>query len=174
MPLTIASPPDVEVMALSTRWLVGFVDDAVAQNSDTFGLDLDDIAGLQIARRIEPRPGAGRRAGDDDIAWHQRREGRDVVDEVAEAEDQPRGAVVLPDFAADARGQADIGDLRLTGVGHDPGPEAAGGIEILALGDVEFGVADPVADGALVAQRDGRDVVERGTLRNVATGLADD
>ena len=65
--------------------LVGFVDDAVAQDADAFGLDLDDIAGLQIARRIEPRPRAGRRSRDDDVAGNQRREGRDVVDEVAEA-----------------------------------------------------------------------------------------
>jgi hypothetical protein len=35
--------------------------------------------------------------------------------------------------------------------GLDPRPDAAGGIEILALGDVELAVAQPIADRALVA-----------------------
>ena len=127
-----------------------------------------DVAGLEIARRIEPRAGAGRRSRDDDVAGHQRGEGRDVVDEIAEAEDQPRGAVVLPRLAVDARGQPDVRDLRFVAVGHEPWPEAAGGVEILALRHVELGVPDPVADGAFVAQRDGRDVVQRRASRRYA------
>jgi hypothetical protein len=66
----MASPPEDEVIALSNRlravW--GLVDHAIAQHADAIGLDLDDIAGLEIARRIEPRSGAGRGARDDDVA----------------------------------------------------------------------------------------------------------
>ena len=163
-PLTIASPPEVEVIVAVHS--LAEIDQAssatpLRKHADAFGFDLDDVAGLEIARRVEPRAGAGRRSRHDDVAGHQRGEGRDVVDEIAEAEDQPAGAVVLPRLAIDPRRQADVRDLLLTGVGHEPRAEAAGGIEILALGDVEFGVPHPVADGALVAERDGGDVVER-------------
>src|ERR1700704_6231078 len=122
----MASPPELGVITLSNRsWAAScvFVDHAVAQHADIVGLDLDDIAGFQIARRIEPRAGAGRRSRDDDVAGYQRGEGRDVVDQIAKAEDQPRGAVVLPGLAIDPRRQPDIGDLRFRGVGNDPWPE---------------------------------------------------
>src|SRR4051794_13805668 len=100
-PLTIASPPEVEVIVLSNRSKdqSGFVDDAVAQQADAFGFDLDDVAGLEVTRRIEPRAGPGRRARHDDVAGHQRREGGDVAEQIAEAENQPAGAVVLPRLA---------------------------------------------------------------------------
>ena len=55
------------------------------------------------------------------------------------------------------------GLVRSTSV-YDPRPEAAGGVEILALGDVELAVPRPVADGALVAQRDAGDHVKRAVL----------
>ena len=150
-----------------------FVDHAVAQLADAFRFDFDDIAGHKIPRRIEPRAGAGRRSRHDDIAGHQRGEGRDVVDQIAEAENQPAGAVVLAQFAVDARREPDVGDLGFIGVGHQPRAEAAGGIEILALGDVEFRVPHPVADGAFVAEADRGDVVQRRAFRDVAAGLAD-
>src|SRR5207302_4406689 len=95
--------------------------------------DLDDIARLEIARWVKPRAGTGRRPRDDDVARHERGEGRDVVDEIAEAEDQSRGAIILPRFAVDPRRQADVGNLRFLAVRPEPGAEAAGGIEILAL-----------------------------------------
>src|SRR5260221_8876802 len=84
-PLTMASPPELEVIGLSNRspeesW--GLVDHAVAQHADIISLDLDDIAGLQIARRIEPRAGAGRRSRHDDVAGNERGEGRDIVDQI--------------------------------------------------------------------------------------------
>src|SRR5450759_4617894 len=125
----MASPPVVTVIVLSNRsqtesW--GLVDHAIAQHADIVGFDLDDIAGLEIARRIEPRTGAGRRSRDDDVAGHQRGEGRDIVDQIAEAEDQPARAVVLPGLAIDPRRQPDIRDLRFTGVRNQPRAEAAG------------------------------------------------
>src|SRR6186713_1585441 len=164
----MASPPELTVIVLPNRSRTssgGFIDHAVAQHTDAIGLDLDDIAWLEVARRIEPRAGAGRRTGDDDVAWHQRGKGRDIVEQIAKAEDQPSGAVVLPRLAIDPRGQSDIGDLRFSGVGDDPRADAAGGIKILALRDVELGVPDPVADGAFVAQRDRGDVIQRLAFR---------
>src|SRR5690349_5584697 len=95
--LTIASPPVMEVMVLAfvlASWI--FVDDGVAEHAKSVRLDLDDVAGLQPARRIEARTGAGRRASDDDVARHKGRKSRDIVDEITEAEDQPRRAVLLP------------------------------------------------------------------------------
>src|SRR5258708_2817169 len=76
--------------------------------------------------------------------------------------------------AVNVGGKVDVGDLRLVNVRNDPWPEAAGRIKILALGHVEFGVPHPVADGALVAQGDGGNVIERRALGDVPAGLADD
>src|SRR5665647_1361169 len=125
----MASPPELTVSAWSNRshtvsWR--FVDHAVAQGPDIVGLDLDDVAGLQIARRVEPRAGAGRRPRDDDVAGYQRGEGRDVADQISEAEDQPRGAIILPGLAVDPRRQPDVGDLGFPGVRNDPWSETAG------------------------------------------------
>ena len=152
----------------------GFVDHAISQQADAVGFDLDHIARHKIARRIEPCAGAGRRSRDDDVARHQRGEGRDVVDQIAEAENQPAGAVILAQFAVDPRGEPDVGDLRFIGVGYQPWPEAAGRVEILALRHVELGVADPIADGAFVAQCDGRDVIQCSAFRDMPPGFADD
>src|SRR5580658_9991526 len=104
----MASPPELSVMAWSNRWASErLVDHAVAQHADIFGFNFDHVAGLQIARRIEPRAGAGRGARDNDIAGYERREGRNIIDQVAKAEDQPRRAVILPCFAVDSGRQPD-------------------------------------------------------------------
>src|SRR5207244_5435246 len=102
----------MEVIVASNRLRCssGFVDYGVTQHADIFGFDLDDIARLEIARWVKPRAGTGRRPRDDDVARHERGEGRDVVDEIAEAEDQSRGAIILPRFAVDPRRQADVGN----------------------------------------------------------------
>src|SRR5689334_8093737 len=122
--LTIASPPVMEVMAVAS-WIL--VDDGVAEHAEALGFNLDDVAGFQPARRIEARAGAGRRARHDDVAGYKGREGRDIVDEITEAKDQPRRAILLPCLAIDSGGQADVGNLRFIGVGHDPRSEAARG-----------------------------------------------
>src|ERR1043165_7484306 len=44
------------------------VGNAVPQQTDSRHRDLHHIAGLEPARRIEARPGADRRAGDQDVA----------------------------------------------------------------------------------------------------------
>src|SRR5580693_3637464 len=122
----MASPPELKVILSSNRLraLQGLVDHAIAQHADVVSLDLDDVAGLEVTRRIEPRAGASRRSRDDDVAGHQRREGRNIIDEVAETEDQAAGAIVLPPFAIDASRQPNVGDLGLAGVGDEPRSKA--------------------------------------------------
>src|ERR1700681_3151003 len=130
MPLTMASPPELRGIALSdcSQASYGLVDHAVTKYADIVRFDLNDVAGFQIARRIKPRAGAGRRPRDDDVAGRQGREGRDIVDQVTKAEDQPGGAILLPRFAIDPRRQPDVGDLGLAVVGNKPRAEAAGEI----------------------------------------------
>jgi len=61
----MASPPEVAVIALSNRSLADSFGRThsvssitpLRQQADMVGLDLDDIAGLEVARRIEPRAG---------------------------------------------------------------------------------------------------------------------
>src|SRR5260370_2362209 len=110
----MASPPVDEVILLSNRSKTGswsLVDHAVAQHADMFGLHFDDIAGLQIARRGEPRAGAGRRSRNNDGTCYQRGEGRDVDDEIAKTENPPARAVVPPPPAVYPARQPATGDL---------------------------------------------------------------
>src|ERR1700722_17429265 len=95
------------------------------------------------------------------------------MEQEAKAEEQGGGAIVLPYLAIDPGRQPDIGDLRFIRVGNKPWAEAPRGIEILALRDVELGMSHPIADGAFVAERDRRDVIERVALRDMPAGLAD-
>ena len=102
----------------------------------------------------------------------ERHERRDVNDDVGEREDHVRRGVVLRDLAVLAHGQ--VQRLGQVDVGCDPRADAAGGVEILTLGDVEFAVADPVADRAFVAQRHPGDDAERMILRHMLAFAADD
>src|ERR1700730_1546935 len=95
--------------------------------------------------------GSGGRPGPDQVAGPERRKGADVVDQPREAPGQPVGAVLLPQLAVHTRHQMQrLGRIELVG-GHDPWPDAAGAVKILALGDVERTVPQPVAHAALVA-----------------------
>src|ERR1700722_12494776 len=95
------------------------------------------------------------------------------MEQEAKAEEQGGGAIVLPYLAIDPCRQPDVGDLGFAGIGNKPWAEASRGIEILALRDVELGMSHPIADGALVAERDRCDVIERVALRDMPAGLAD-
>src|SRR4051794_38421532 len=150
-----------------------FGNHAVAERADAGGLHLDNVAGLQPARRIEPRAGAGRRAGGYHVAGLQRREGRQVGDQSVERKHQALGGILLAHLAVDACddivGPARIGFIR----GDDPRPDAAGAVEILALGDVEFAVVQPVARAALVAQGHAEDMRPGLLARDMTALLAD-
>src|SRR3954465_11148755 len=54
-----------------------------------------------------------------------------------------------------------------------PRPETAGGIEVLALSDIELGVPRPLARGPFVAERVARDVLVRFFFRDPASFAAD-
>ena len=56
----------------------------------------------------------------------------------------------------------------------DPRTDAAGTDEVFALGNIEFRVADPVAQRALVQQGEARDMFERVAFGNPVAGFADD
>ena len=106
-------------------------------------------------------PEFDRRAGDDDIAGLERHEGADIGDQIRERlyhAGVVSSCVISPlILTVMCSGLVEI-DL----VGrHQPRADAAGRIPILALRDVELAVANPVADGALVAQRRAGDMVER-------------
>src|SRR4051812_35993271 len=67
-----------------------------------------------------------------------------------------------------------MGPARIAFVrGDDPRPDAAGAVEVLALGDVELAVVQPVANTAFVAQRHAEDVVPCPRARDVPALLAD-
>ena len=77
-------------------------------------------------------------------------------------------------FPVDAGGQ---GQCVIAGElirGHQPGSDTAGADEILALGDVELGVAYPVPQGALVHQCEPGDMPQRLLLLDTMPRLADD
>src|ERR1700733_10164764 len=56
----------------------------IGPRADPGPLDLDGVAGHEIARRLEAHPGADRRAGRDDVAGLERGPGRNVGDERSE------------------------------------------------------------------------------------------
>ena len=89
----------------------------------------------------------------------------------AKVEDHARGRIVLRHLAVNAHGQTQ----RLVEIDacRHPGSEAAGGVEVLALGDVEAAVPQPVADGAFIAQRETDDVVVRARLGDAPPEAAD-
>src|SRR5690242_6990208 len=90
----IASPAD-------RRRLSGFHDllRLLAEDGDA---QVDDVAGLEELRlRLHAERDAGRRAGDDDVAWLQHHELRAVPDEVLAVEDHGSRRPVLAALAVD-------------------------------------------------------------------------
>src|ERR1700730_5154510 len=117
--------------------------------------------------------GSGGRPGPDQVAGPERRKGADVVDQPREAPGQPVGAVLLPRVPVHTRNHMQrLGRIELVG-GHDPWPDAAGAVKILALGDVERTVPQPVAHAALVAQGQPADEGERALPRDMPPLFAD-
>ena len=69
----------------------------ILEGADAVDLDPDDVAGLEVARRVEADADAGRRAGGDDVAGLQRHAGRDRRDDRRDVEDQEAGIRALAD-----------------------------------------------------------------------------
>ena len=125
-------------------------------------------------RRIRPRTRAGWRATDKNVPRHERRKSRDIGDDLAERENHPAGAVILPQRAIDPRRQPDVGKLAFIRIRHQPRTHGAGPVKVLALGDIELGMAHPVADGAFIAEGKPSKLRQRLALGNAPAALAND
>src|SRR5436309_3257386 len=89
-------------------------DDAVLLHAEPRDTHLDDVAGLEVARRLHPVGDTGRRAGRDDVAGSERHEAAHVGDELADREDHVGGAAALASVAVDRRPQQEgLGVARL-------------------------------------------------------------
>src|SRR5215831_7894752 len=77
---TVASRKSERVMPArkSSRPGGQLIDHAVAQHSDPPHFHFHHVAGNQVPRRIEARPGARGRSGTDDVPGLERAEARDV------------------------------------------------------------------------------------------------
>ena len=62
--------------------------DRIAQSADILDLNLDRIAGLQINRRLSGNADAGGRSGENQVAWLQVANARDVSDELVDRKDE--------------------------------------------------------------------------------------
>jgi len=125
---------------------------------------LHHIAGFEPDGRVETGAGTGGGAGEDHVAGGEVCEGGQIVDLILDRVFHRGGCVVLAQFAVDGGGEVQIIEGADLADGHEPGPECAARLPVLSLGDVEFRVADPVADRALVAE---------GETGYVAAGILD-
>ena len=120
---------------------LGFILDGIDQRSDFWNGHLHDISRLKELGWVETRPGAGGRAGGDDIAGLKTHEGRQVGNEIVERKQKVGRGVVLPHLAVHPCRQVQ-GVLARQFVRSDhPRAKASGAFEVLALGDVEAGVS---------------------------------
>ena len=132
------------------------------------------IAGLEVARRLLAHADAGRRAGGDDVAGHQRHEVADVADQMVDREDHRPGVAVLHPLAIDVEPHVErlrIGDLVAR---HQPRPERGEAVAALALVPGAAALELIVALRHVVADEVAGDVGERVMHRDVAGGAADD
>src|SRR6476661_3153793 len=79
------------------------IDHRVAQDADARYLDLDDISGYEITRRIQACAGAAGRSAQNHVARLQRTEGRQVADQIRNLEQHAVTGVVLPLLTVYAR-----------------------------------------------------------------------
>ena len=83
----------------------------------------------------------------------------------------------MAEFAVDVGREVQVVEVADLVERHQPGAERAGRLPVLALGDVELGVANPVADRAFVAEGETGDVLARtlsSGIRRPALPMTDD
>src|SRR5207245_9621337 len=91
----------------------------------------DQVAGLNVARRLHPVGDARRRPRREDVARAQRHEAADVGHEVTDAEDHVRRLATLARFAVDGRPELErLGVPHLVG-GDEPRPDRREGVGAL-------------------------------------------
>ncbi len=134
----------------------------------------DDIARLQVARRLLAHADARRRAGGDDVARLQRHEAAEVRHEEGDAVDHGLGGAVLHGLAIDREPHVErlrVGNLVLR---HQPGADRAEGVGGLALGPLSRMLELEGALGDIVHDAVAGDIIQRLGFRDVFRGLADD
>src|SRR2546421_794611 len=78
----------------------------VLDHSQTFDFDTNRVPGIQETWRIEAHSDPVRRTREDQVAGPQSARLCDEVDQLLAAEEQVRGAAVLPELPVDPRSQA--------------------------------------------------------------------
>ena len=134
--------------------------DRVLERAEAGDLELADVTGLERDLRLAREADAGRRAGGDQVARRQRHDVREVLDDVADVEDEVLRVAVLHQGAVDPRleararagqGSRAVGDIGADGrqrVSHLPGaPLARVELEVAGAGVVDDGVAIDVVEG---------------------------
>ena len=173
MPRNSQSPPmavettsslSVGCAPQSSRIGDGTLHDRVAQGAETLDLDLDDVAGVD-------RAGEGRRAGEQDVAGHERDGAGDVGDEVVHVPLHLGRRRVLLDDAVDAGLDALVAEVPAGDQAGADGRERVGALDAEHRAGV--GVAE-VVQAVVVADGVARDVVACLLRGDVAAGASDD
>src|SRR6478609_7601949 len=110
------------------------LDDLLPLLAEPLDAERDHVADVEELRRLHAGADAGRRAGGDDIARHQRQELRDVGDALGHREDHGRGRSGLAALAVDVEPQRQFLYVRYFVLGHQPRADGAEGVVRLALG----------------------------------------
>src|SRR5260221_1840343 len=147
--------------------------DQVAEDADLLDLDLDRVAMFHPYGRLAGVADAGGRAHDKEIAGLERQAFGQQGDRLGDRDEHVAGIGALHDLTIETRldGKARRARRQLVG-GDEPGPEAAGLVEILADRPLR-GLALVVAHAAVVEAGIARDTVERLVLGDMARRAAD-
>src|SRR5688572_7424641 len=90
----------------------GFLDDWVLQHPEVADFDPHGLARAEIAGRLPPVSGAGRRPRRDDVAGLERHDPREVAHDLRDPEDHPRSTPVLQALAVDPEPDREVMRLR--------------------------------------------------------------
>src|SRR5262245_53179365 len=150
----------------------GLIRDRVTENAQIGDLDLDRIAGLHPKRRLAARADTAGRSGDDHVAGQELRPLRAILDQLRDVEAKLADALVLHDFAVQARREAQLARVGYLVGRHEPRSERAARVKVLTRSEL-LRVALVVAHAAVVEACVARDVVERGRASHAARAPAD-
>src|SRR5206468_7223114 len=151
----------------------GFRDAAVSQRADAFDGALDDVAGLEEARRLAGGADAGWRTGEDHVAGQKRKDRRELRDQASDAEHHAGGAALLHDLAVDRAANLEVVGARELVRRHQArsdGPEARE-----RLAERELAARGPLHDalGEVLTDRQAGHVAPGGVLSDPVRAHAD-
>ena len=139
-----------------------------------FDAERDDVADVEILRRLHAGADAGRRARGDDVAGHQRHELRDVGNALRHREDHGRGRSGLAALAVDVEPHRQLLHVRDFILGDKPGADWSKGVVRFALGPLTEPLDLEIALGDVVADAVAGDMIERVGLADIFGAGADD